>query len=361
MSRLSRRRVVLVVAGFAFLFGMWHFVGWLYYRYTHAVTEDAFVKADIVNVAPLVPGHIKRILVDESQRVKKGQLLFEIDPKDYVARVRVARAQVEYAKSRLRVLKKRLAQVEDAYRLTEELVRHQIDAARHDLAQARAQFERVKRDYRRFSRLYKKRVIGKRKFDLVVEEFKRTSELVKIKEAKLAMALARRREVEVKRKQVEEVREEIEAARRAVKKAEEALKLALVQLEHTKVKSPVDGIVAKKYLFEGDFAASGYPVLAVYDTSGIYVLANLEETRFEGVKVGAPVDIWVDAYPGRRFKGRVMKILRASAAEFALIPRDVTAGEFTKVVQRIPIKIALEGDARRLLIPGMSVEIGIKK
>ncbi len=362
MSRLRGSRlffaVVVLMAG---TYGVVRFALWLYYRYTHAVTEDAFVEADIVNVSPLVPGHIKEILVDESQRIRKGQLLFVLDDKDYAARVALAKAQVRSAKSRLKVLREKLKQAEYAYALAKRLYEEGVRAAELDLKQVQAQFERVVRDFKRFTTLYKKRVVGRYKYDRIVEEFKRVKSLVGVKRAQLAMAEAKKMEVRIRRQQVEELKKEIEVAERELERAKRALKVALVNLEHTRVRSPIDGVVAKRYLQEGDFAAAGYPVLAVYDTSKIYVLANLEETRFEGVRVGNEVDIRVDAYPGKVFKGRVMRILPASAAKFALIPRDVTAGEFTKVVQRIPIKIALDDEAKEVLIPGMSVEVGIKR
>ena len=343
------------------LYGLWRFGHWLYYRYTHAYTEDAFVEADIINVSPLVPGHIAKVLVDESQKVKKGQLLFLIDDRDYRAAYLLAKARLEHAVSRLDVLNRKLAQAEDAYRLTKLLVEDGIRAARHDLEQVKARYERVRRDYVRFKNLYERKAIGKFKFDRVMEEFRRVSELLKIKQIRLRMAMSKRIEVSIKERQIEELKSEIASAKKAVEEARRALEVARVKLEHTKVKSPIDGVVAKKYLHRGDFASAGYPVLALYNPSKVYILANLEETRFEGVKVGNPVDIWVDAYPGRVFKGRVMKILPASAAKFALIPRDVTAGEFTKVVQRIPIKIEILGEGKDLLIPGMSVEVGIAK
>ncbi len=356
----KRLLLLLLVVGFG-VYGVYRFGHWLYYRYTHAVTEDAFVEADIVNLSPLVPGRIEKIYVDESQEIKKGQLLFKLDDRDYRARYELAKAQVEYAKSRLEVLKAKLLQAKTAYEITRKVAEENVKAAHHDLEQAKAKLDRVKKDYLRFKNLFLKKAVGKRKFDLVKEEYLRTLELVKIKRTRLDAAKAKLKEIKIKETQIVEIKKEIESAKRAVEKAVKSFEVAKVNLEHTKVYSPLDGVVAKKYLQEGDFAAAGYPVLAVYDASKVYVLANLEETRFDGVDVGDEVDIWVDAYPGRLFKGRVKRILPASAAKFALIPRDVTAGEFTKVVQRIPIKIAIEGDGGKWLIPGMSVEIGIKK
>ena len=359
---MPRKRLIAASIGVIIaVYGLIRFSMWLYYRYTHAYTEDAFVEADIVNISPLVPGHIKKILVDESQHVNKGQLLFLLDDRDYLARYNLAKAEVAYAQKRLSVLQEKLKQSINAYKLSQEVVSAQVKRAEAGLKEALASFARVKRDYARFKNLYKSGAIGRRKYDIIVEQYKRTKELVDARKAQLAEARAQLIKVKIRKLQIEEIKKEIESAKAAVEKAKRALQVAKLNLEHTRVRAPFDGIVTKKYLHEGDFAAAGYPVLAMYDPRKIYVLANLEETRFKGVKVGCKVDIWVDAYPHKKFRGRVIKILRASAAKFALIPRDVTAGEFTKVVQRIPIKIAVEDKDRSLLIPGMSVEVGILK
>ncbi len=363
MKKGAKKRLLVFTAAIA-IFGsyfMYRFARWLVYRYTHAVTEDAFVEADIINISPLVSGHIKKILVDESEKVAKGQTLFIIDDSDYRADVRLKKAKVKAAAERLMSLKEKLKKEEKAYELIDLLTKKEVEAARYELQRVKAEFERVSKDYRRFKALYQKNAVEKRKFDVVLSEYMKTKDLLKIKEISLKMAIDRRKEVEIKKHLVYEIKKEVDAAEKELEAAKRALDAAIIKLSHTVVKSPIDGVVAKKYLFEGDFAAPGYPVLAVYDPRKIYVLANLEETRFRGVRVGNPVDIKVDAYPGMVFKGRVSKILRASAAKFALIPRDVTSGEFTKVVQRIPIKIKVVSGNRRLLIPGMSVFVGIKR
>ncbi len=356
-----KRLAVFIIAVAGLIFAVIKFGLWLHYRYTHAITEDAFVEADIINISPLVPGHIDKIYVDESQRVKKGDLLFKIDPKDYIAEVNLRKAQLVAANKELGILEKKLAQAKKDLELSRLILFKKVEVAKAALLDARAAFERVKRDYQRFSSLYKRKVIGKRKFDLIKEEYERKRALLKIRETELAMAKDALKELEIKKEKVKEIKKAISATLKKVDVAKKALDAALVKLSHTEVRSPIDGVVTKKYLFEGDFVSPGIPVLAIYNPDEIYVIANLEETRFKGVDVGDPVDIKVDAYPGKVFKGKVKKIIRASAAKFALIPRDVTAGEFTKVVQRIPIKIEITDKEKDKLIPGMSVVIGIKR
>ncbi len=356
----SWRKVILALGAVGFIVALIKGGLWFHYRLTHATTNDAFVEADMINVSPLVSGHIAQILVDEAQEVKKGQLLFILDDRDYRARLQVAQAALKEAQKMAQAREAGLEKAQKALVLTEKEVTQAIALAKAQMDASLARLQQVKRDYNRYKALYKRRVIGKQKFETMETALKEAREAFKARKAAYLQALAQREKVALARTQVKEAKKALEAARATVKKAQEALRAAQITLEHTRVKSPVDGVVAKKFLYPGDFVAPGYPVLSLYDRSTLYVNANLEETKARGVRLGAPVDIWVDAYPGIKLKGKVIKIGEASAAKFALIPRDVTAGEFTKVVQRIPIKIQLVDTRGKRLVPGMSVEVGIK-
>jgi membrane fusion protein (multidrug efflux system) len=245
---------------------------WLAYRMTHATTNAAFVKADLVDLSPLVPGHVSEILVDEGNSVKKDDILAVLDDRDY----------------------------------------------KQALEKAQASFEQTRFNYGRYEKLYKSRSISKMQF---------------------------------------------EGYEVVYKTARADLEMARLNLEHTKIIAPFNGIIAKRYVQQnGGFVGPGLPVFSIYDPATIHVIANLEEGKLAGVKVGQSTDIWVDAYPGIKIKGVVERIGEASAAEFALIPRDVSAGEFTKVVQRVPIKISIPNVQQYpFLRPGLSAEIGIAK
>jgi membrane fusion protein (multidrug efflux system) len=244
---------------------------WLTYRLTHATTNAAFVKADLVDLSPLVTGHVSEIFVDEGHAVKKGDILALLDDRDY----------------------------------------------KQALEKAQACFEQARFNYSRYAQLYKSRSVSKMQFESI--------ELV-------------------------------------YKTAKADLEIARLNLEHTAIKAPFGGIITKRYVRQGNFVGPGLPLFSIYDPATMHVMANLEEGKLVGVEVGQATDIWVDAYPGIKIKGVVERVGEASAAEFALIPRDVSAGEFTKVVQRVPVKIAIP-DMRRypFLRPGLSAEIGIAK
>ena len=144
-----------------------------------------------------------------------------------------------------------------------------------------------------------------------------------------------------------------------VEDARIGLESAEHQLQFTEVRAPFPGVVVKRYRNLGDFASAGVPVLSMYNPDMLYVTANLEETRLHGVAPGNPVELRLDAFD-RPFKGRVVWINKSTGAEFALMPRNVVSGEFTKVVQRVPVRICIEDDDRRpLLRAGLSAQVVI--
>ncbi len=333
---------------------------WLYYRFTHAITDDAFVESDLINVSPRVPGHIKELLVDESDIITKDQVLALLDPSDYQAQVDMYEAKLDQVRKSVEVTKTTLQK-------TREMVAHDIAIADEGIRQsqaalekARADYTQVQKDYPRIENLYRSKSVPKARFDLIQAQRDAAAAGVKAATAALEAAKKMQQKALSAKLTVTELEKTLAAQEQAVKETEKALAIAQLNLEHTRIKSPVNGTVAKKFIFAGDYANPGYPILSVFDTDNVFVRAHLEETKMKGVQLGQMVDLDVDAFPRKAFLGKVIKIGEASGAKFMLIPRDTTTGEFTKVVQRIPIKIAILNDTERLLKPGYSVTIGIK-
>jgi len=272
LSRFTRPQQIVIIVSFLGLFAflIW-FGNWCIYRATHATTNAAFVKADLVNLSPLVAGHVEKMFVDEGDAVKEGDVLAHLDDRDY----------------------KQL------------------------LERAQAMFEQAEFNYERYKRLYESKLIPN---------------------------------IQFKGYQV------------AYKVAAADLEVAKLNVEHTNVIAPFNGIMSKRYVQPGNFVGPALPVFSLYDPNTIHVIANLEEGKVDRVAVGQPVDIWTDARPRVKIEGTVDRVGQATAAEFALIPRDVSAGEFTKVVQRVPIKIVIPNIQQYpFLRPGLSAEVGILK
>ena len=333
---------------------------WLYYRFTHAITDDAFVESDLISVSPRVPGHIKQLLADESDAIKKDQLLALLDPADYQAQVEMYEAKLEQIKRGVEVTRVSLQKAREMVGHDIIISEDGIRQAQAGLQKARADYDQVQKDFPRIENLYKSKSVPKTRLDMMQAQKDAADAGVRAAAAAVEVSRSNNKKALSAKLTVTELEKTLSAQEQAVKETEKALAIAMLNLEHTRIKSPVNGTVAKKFIFAGDYANPGFPVFSVYDIDNVFVRAHLEETKMKGVELGQTVDLEVDAYPRKTFHGKVIKIGEASGAKFMLIPRDTTTGEFTKVVQRIPIKIAITDDSERLLKPGYSVTVNIK-
>ena len=368
---------------------------WVADRLTSSETDDAFVEGHIVNIAPqMASGHITRYLVEENDSVKQGDLLAEIDPTSYQDQVHVARSQLEAAQAQLDRLKEEVpiqieisrrtlasaqaeyAKAKEVRLLTQDEVDKSIDEARAALAAAEADQTLAQIEYERYTNLFKDDAATKQRAQQAERARDDANAQVNLANAKLALAQAERRKNDVAERDVEAALTAKEKAdksvdlsqtgnaqvreaerQRDVRKA--ALKAAEDELKYTMILAPFPGVVVKRYRNLGDFASPGVAVLSMYNPDLLYVTANLEEDRLAGVAPGNPVRIDVDAVPGP-FKGRVVWINKSTGAEFALMPRNVVSGEFTRVVQRVPVRIWIEKDARwPQLRAGLSARVSI--
>jgi membrane fusion protein (multidrug efflux system) len=382
---------------------------WWSYRQAHSITEDAFVEAHIVNVAPqTVSGHIVRFLVEENDKVEQGQVLAEIDPVPYRDQVNIARSKVETARAELRRQEAALARLrlevpiqieiarrslataqadqaraKDALKLTEDEVEKGIEEAQAELEAAKADLVLAQQEYTRFTTLEKEQAVPLRRAQEVTRSRDSAEAHKNLAAAKLAKAQADRTRIEVAKRtldaaekttekavkgvdlaetgnaQIREVELQTAVKKEDVEDALRALAAAEDNLRYTRIRAPFPGVVVKRYRHLGDFASAGVAILSMYNPDLIYVTANLEETRLPGVAPGNAVALELDAF-AEPFRGRVVWIDKSTGAQFALMPRNVVSGEFTKVVQRVPVRIAIEKDDRwPLLRAGLSVRAAI--
>jgi membrane fusion protein (multidrug efflux system) len=391
----------VVLAGLALVFAF----SWWSGRESHSITDDAFVEAHIVNIAPqAVSGRLVRTLVEENDRVEQGQLLAEIDPVLYRDQVNTARSKVDTARAELRRQEAALArlrlevpiQIEiaartlaaaqadqtkagDALKLTKDEVEKGIDQAQAGLDAARADLLLAQQEYERYTNLYKVEAVALKRSQEVTRSRDSAQAQEKLAAAKLAKAQADRMQIEVAKRTLESADKSTQKAAKGVDLAEtgnaqirevelltavkqeqvedalRALAAAEDTLRYTQIRAPFPGVVVKRYRHLGDFASAGVAILSMYNPDLTYVTANLEETRLPGVVPGNPVELQLDAF-AEPFRGRVVWIDKSTGAQFALMPRNVVSGEFTKVVQRVPVRIAIEKDDRwPLLRAGLSV------
>lgn len=383
---------------------------WWMHRQGYSITDDAFVEAHIVNIsAQSVSGRLIRFFAEENDQVEQGQMLAEIDPVPYRDQVDLARSKVDGAEAELKRQEAALArlrlevpiQIEisrrtlaaakadeakarESLKLTEDEVGHGVEEAEAGLAAAKADLILAEQEYTRFTNLHKEEAVPLRRAQEVTRARDSAVAHRDLAATKLAKARADRTRIDVAKRTLEAAEKSTEKAVKGVDLAETgnaqirevelltavkkeavvetrtALASAKDQLKYTQILAPFPGVIVKRYRHLGDFASPGVAILSMYNPDLMYVTANLEETRLQGVAPGNSVDLQVDAF-AEPFHGRVVWIDKSTGAQFALMPRNVVSGEFTKVVQRVPIRIAIEKDERwPALRSGLSVRAVIQ-
>lgn len=303
-------------------------------------TNDAYVRAELTRLSSRVAGEILTVAANDFQRVKAGDLLIQIDPADYQAQVAQADAAVAAAQAALDNLSN---QVELQYATIAQAEAARVSAAAEEV-QARQEQERQQS-------LSQTEAGTRQKFEQATAAYAKAQADVRASRAVIA---AQKHQMEVlagtKKQRAADVLG-----------AQAALAAARLRLGYTKIVAPFDGVVGERQVQPGDYVNIGSNLINVVPLPNVYVIANYKETQLTRVKPGQSVDITVDSFPDEKLHGRVERISPASGSQFALLPPDNATGNFTKVVQRIPVRIILDKNQPLLerLLPGMSVVTNI--
>ncbi len=316
-------------------------------------TDNAYVRADIATVSPRVTGYIVNVGVRDNQRVAKGDVLATLDDRDY--RMRVARAEgaVAAAKAALDAQYAAIANLD----AQGERQRSVIAATTADVQARQADHRQATLEYRRERALEHQQASDARHLEAADASATRTEAAV---QAARATAEASRAYAKVLATERQRSAAALDEARGALLQAEAGLALANLDLEHTVIRAPMGGTIGQRAARVGAYVGPGSPLMAIVPNE-VYVIANYKEVQLEGVTPGQRVEVEVDALGGGVLKGRVESFAPASGAQFALLPPDNATGNFTKIVQRIPVRIAVDADQPKLssLRPGMSVVASI--
>jgi membrane fusion protein (multidrug efflux system) len=335
--RHSRRLVLtlgiaLLLIAAAAAYGSYY---WVVGRFLES-TDDAYVQADSTIIAPKVSGYLSKVLVEDNQSVKAAQPLAKIDDRDYVAALDQATADVATAQA-------------DIENVTAALQQQQavIAQARATVAVDQANLTYAEQENTRYGGLAK---IG----GASVEVAQATASKRDTAQATLTRDTAA---VTAAEQQVDVLQAQLAKDKATLQHNEAVQEQAQLNLGYTNITAPIDGVVGNRSLRVGEYVQAGTQLMAVVPLAAVYVVANFEETQLAGIRKGAPVSIVVDTYSGATVKGHVDSIAPASGEEFALLPPDNATGNFTKIVQRIPVKIAIDPNdpLRGELRPGMSV------
>ena len=357
--------VVLLAAAVVFTL-TWKWNAWEGGR-SEQVTDDAYVRGDLTPLSTKVVGIVRDVKVSDFQQVHKGDLLVELQDDDYRAQLAQATAVVEAARAAIEN-NRRQRSLQDS-RIARALAG--IDQARAQIAAAMAGKDAVQADVARTQAertrqeaLFQTRSATQQKVEQAVADEQRFSAQLASREADLEQARTLLRgnelaaEAERRSKAVLESQEVQLIADLHAKEA--ALTAAQVNLGYTKISSPGEGTVGERQVRPGQLVSPGTQVIT-FVSNIRWVQANYRETQLTNVKVGDPAEIRIDMYPGKVFRGKVVEIAPASGSQFALLPPDNATGNFTKVVQRIPVKIALDDSSlASSLRPGLSVIANVR-
>ena len=336
-----RVRLILLLVALALIGGgvLWFIRFETFGKYQES-TNDAYIQADSITIAPKVSGYVDRVFVAENQDVKAGQPLAQIDPRDYQAQAAQSVAQIDLAKANAAGVVAQMAEQRAAIAQAEA----ELNAANASASFAASEVER----YRPLA------ASG-------AETRERLSELQNQATQARARAAAARATLNGAQKRIATLETQVRQAQAQGEAARAQLSAANTNVEATILRATADGRIGDKSVRQGQFVQAASRLMTLVPKASLYVEANFKETQLGLMRVGQPVTIEVDALPGVELPGKLASIAPGTGAQFSILPPQNATGNFTKIVQRIPVRIAISAgpETRKLLVPGMSVEVSV--
>jgi len=325
---------IILVAGI--IFGIKEYI----YYGKHVDTDDAQIDADISPVVARVGGYVDSIYFQENTHVNKGQQLVKIDDRDYMVKLEQAEAAKTGASANVNVGQSQI--FENAANSA---------SAKAKVESANAQLEKVSKDYQRYANLVKDGSITQQQFDQSKADLQVAQANYKAAQDQYKAAV----------EQEGATKNQLTVTNTGVSQKQVDIDYAKLQLSYTNVKAPSSGLVSKKNVQIGQLVQAGQTLFSIVNDSSLYITANFKETQLDKIRSGQKVEIDVDAFPNLKLTGSVYNFAPATGAKFSLLPPDNATGNFVKVVQRIPIKIKINGSKQDLdkLRPGMSVNVSV--
>jgi membrane fusion protein, multidrug efflux system len=377
---------------------------WWHYANTHESTDDAYVSGHVHQISSRIPGTVTEVEVNDNQQVKSGELLVKLDPRDLKVAVSKVEAALLTAQSQAQAAQANITLASETTQAKSDQAQGNISdananianaqaavsgakagiaSAEAQVAQANANLNKAQQDYNRYSTLYQQGAVNRQQLDnaqaayqvaqaeknaadqgvqQAQSQLEQAQQGVNSANAKLAATKSELREVSASGQQTEANRASYAAAQAEVVQAQAALDDARQQFSYTNITAPTGGKVGSKSVEVGQRVQPGTPLMAVVGND-YWVTANFKETQLGEIKPGETVEVKIDAFDNHPFIGKVNSISPASGAEFALLPPDNATGNFTKIVQRIPVKIVLDPQSVKgyesLITPGMSAVVSV--
>jgi membrane fusion protein (multidrug efflux system) len=380
----SRAKILLPILAAAALTA-----GGVSWALTHGkeTTDDAQVEGHVANVSPRIAGQVKRVLVKDNQEVRAGDVLVELDDRDYATRSAAAKADLAAAVATLHSAETQLtvAQKSASSNLVvarggvsqaaalEGTTRAAIDQARADIVVAESRRALTRLELDRSAMLLKQGAAPRAELDNRQAAFDQAEAALQQAQSRLVSAQANIRNsagsIESARgrllsaqlgpDQVEAAKAQVELARARVDQAQAAFEQAELNLSYTKLKAETSGLVARRSVELGQSVSPDRPLMAIVPLDDTWIVANFKEDQLAGMRAGQSVTVSIDSYAGKRFHGKVDSLAAGTGSRFSLLPADNASGNFTKVVQRVPVLVRLD-DAREVALrPGMSATVTV--
>jgi membrane fusion protein (multidrug efflux system) len=329
----AKQRIILLVA--TLIIGVAASIYYFWFVAPYQSTDDAFIEAHVTPIAPQVAGRVIQLLVQDNQEVKQGDLLLQIDPRDYQVKLDQEQAGLTAAQSQL---------AEANAQFTVD--RAKVEQERANVAVAEAEAKQAETDNKRYQAVGNV-AASQNQLDLAATQARSADAQVDAARSKELAAEA----------QADLDKASIRTATAEVQNGEANVRQAKLNLSYTQVKAPEAGYITHRTVEAGAYVQAGQALLAIVPQQ-VWVVANFKETQLTHMRPGQPVEVTVDAYPQIKFKGHVDSIQHGSGASFSLLPPENASGNFVKVVQRVPVKIVIDDTAAATFVlgPGMSVE-----
>lgn len=345
------RRLPVILIGTVLLIGLLlPGLRYLVESFTHEATDDAFLDADFISVAPKVAGQVKRVAVESNQRVKAGDVLLEIDPRDLEVALEQKRAAAKSTEANVELLKASLDLLRTEIATAEATVKQSAAEAAASAATA----EKAKADLRRAQELVANRTISAQEFDAATAAAATAEANLKAAQEKAASDQSKVSQAQAQFGAGVKAYERAEAQARQAHWDTQAAELSL---SYARLVAPITGYVTKKAVEDGNYVQVGQDLMALVPETGIFVTANFKETQLQHIRPGQHARIAIDSVAEGPFPATVQSIMAGSGSRFSLLPPENAVGNYVKVVQRVPVKIVFDRpvQAGHVLGPGMSV------
>jgi len=353
-SRLPRSRKAIVAVGAALILALAG-VAYILMPKRSVSTDNAYLQADSAVVSPKVRGLVARVLVDHNQHVHRGDVLVQIDPEEFDARVSAASADLEGAKAAVESARAALISLDAEERLAASNVR----AAQISIRSADAQSDLAQANQKRYDSLVDSGAVAR----LQADQFRASAvtAVVNAQNSRVAYDVTRNQAAVTGARRAL-LQATLSQATAAVSRARAALDLAKQDCDHATIYAPIDGVVGDRRIEVGDYVEAGTRLMTIVPMESLYVVANFKETQTNRMTVGQPAEVEVDALPGKTLRGQVVSFAPGSGSQFALLPFEPGTGNFTKIVQRVPVRIRFEPGQLELarLRPGLSTKVSVR-